>query len=106
MLDTMSNGRIIAGMLRARPTRASRQHNPAESRARFEEALLLIREAWTQPKPFGCKAVLRIPRDLDLAASVQRRIRRSSCRLEPESADFAGRNHVSLGLAVTTCRSI
>jgi len=39
MLDTMSNGRIVAGMLRGTPNEnVTYNTNPAESRARFEEA--------------------------------------------------------------------
>ncbi len=105
MLDTMSNGRIIAGMLRGTPNEnVTYNTNPAESRARFEEALLLIREAWTQPVPFGWqgrffefRAISIWPRPVQhphppifMSGS------------SPESAAFAGRNRVSLGLAVTT----
>lgn len=54
MLDTMSGGRLIAGMLRGTPNEYITYNvNPAESRGRFEEALQLIRMAWTEPEPFG-----------------------------------------------------
>ena len=54
MLDTITNGRIVAGMLRGTPNEyVTYNVNPAESRARFEEALKLIRMAWTQTEPFG-----------------------------------------------------
>ena len=105
MLDTMSNGRIIAGMLRGTPNEnVTYNTNPSESRARFEEALLLIREAWTQPRPFGWQGRFFEFRSISIwPRPVQQPhppIFMSGS--SPESAVFAGRNHVSLGLAVTT----
>ena len=105
MLDTMSNGRIVAGMLRGTPNEnVTYNTNPSESRARFEEALLLIREAWTQPRPFGWqgrffefRAISIWPRPVQ-----QPHPPIFMSGSSPESADFAGRNRVSLGLAVTT----
>ena len=105
MLDTMSNGRIVAGMLRGTPNEnVTYNINPSESRARFEEALLLIREAWTQPRPFGWqgrffefRAISIWPRPVQ-----QPHPPIFMSGSSPESADFAGRNRVSLGLAATT----
>ena len=105
MLDNMSNGRIIAGMLRGTPNEnVTYNTNPSESRARFEEALLLIREAWTQPIPFGWqgrffefRAISIWPRPMQ-----QPHPPIFMSGSSPESAAFAGRNRVSLGLAVTT----
>lgn len=54
MLDTMSGGRLIAGMMRGTPNEyVTYNINPAESRERFAEALHLIRRAWTETRPFG-----------------------------------------------------
>lgn len=54
MLDTMSNGRVVAGMLRGTANEyVTYNINPAESRGRFEEALQLIKTAWTETEPFG-----------------------------------------------------
>lgn len=105
MLDTMTNGRIVAGMLRGTPNEnVTYNTNPAESRARFEEALLLIREAWTQPKPFGWQGRFFEFRSISIwPRPVQQPhppIFMSGS--SPESAAFAGHNRVSLGLAVTT----
>jgi alkanesulfonate monooxygenase SsuD/methylene tetrahydromethanopterin reductase-like flavin-dependent oxidoreductase (luciferase family) len=105
MLDTMSNGRIVAGMLRGTPNEnVTYNTNPAESRARFEEALLLIRECWTQPVPFGWqgrffefRAISIWPRPIQ-----QPHPPIFMSGSSPESAAFAGRKGVSLGLAVTT----
>jgi alkanesulfonate monooxygenase SsuD/methylene tetrahydromethanopterin reductase-like flavin-dependent oxidoreductase (luciferase family) len=105
MLDTMSNGRIVAGMLRGTPNEnVTYNINPSESRARFEEALLLIREAWTQPRAFGWqgrffefRAISIWPRPVQ-----QPHPPIFMSGSSPESAAFAGRNRISLGLAVTT----
>src|SRR5438045_6937602 len=54
MLDTLTGGRLIAGMLRGTSNEyVTYATNPAESRERFEEALDLIVRAWTEPQPFG-----------------------------------------------------
>ena len=54
MLDTMSGGRLVAGMMRGTPNEyVTYNINPAESRERFAEALHLIRRAWTETRPFG-----------------------------------------------------
>ena len=54
MLDTLTDGRIVAGMLRGTPNEyVTYNTNPAESREIFEEAVLLIRRAWTETQPFG-----------------------------------------------------
>ena len=43
MLDTITGGRVIAGMLRGTPNEyVTYNINPAESRARFDEALKLV----------------------------------------------------------------
>src|SRR5689334_9269347 len=54
MLDVLTGGRVVAGMLRGTPNEyVTYNTNPAESRDRFEEALELIIKAWTEPQPFG-----------------------------------------------------
>ena len=54
MLDTMSGGRLVAGMMRGTPNEyVTYNINPAESRERFAEALHLIRRTWTETRPFG-----------------------------------------------------
>ena len=54
MLDALTGGRVIAGMLRGTSNEyVTYATNPAESRERFEEALELIVKAWTEPQPFG-----------------------------------------------------
>ncbi len=53
MLDVLSGGRLIAGMVvGGGPEYFSYQVNPTYARERFREALDLILKAWTQPGPF------------------------------------------------------
>jgi alkanesulfonate monooxygenase SsuD/methylene tetrahydromethanopterin reductase-like flavin-dependent oxidoreductase (luciferase family) len=53
MLDVMSGGRLIAGMVvGGGPEYFSYQRNPTYARERFREALDLIIAAWTRPGPF------------------------------------------------------
>jgi alkanesulfonate monooxygenase SsuD/methylene tetrahydromethanopterin reductase-like flavin-dependent oxidoreductase (luciferase family) len=105
MLDVMSGGRVIAGMLRGTSNEyVTYNTNPAESHERFEEALQLILKAWTEPQPFGWlgryfefRSISIWPRPLQkphppvfMSAS------------SPESGEMAARNHVGAGFAVTT----
>jgi alkanesulfonate monooxygenase SsuD/methylene tetrahydromethanopterin reductase-like flavin-dependent oxidoreductase (luciferase family) len=53
MLDVMSGGRLMAGMvIGGGPEYFSYQVNPTHARERFREALDLIVKAWTTPGPF------------------------------------------------------
>jgi alkanesulfonate monooxygenase SsuD/methylene tetrahydromethanopterin reductase-like flavin-dependent oxidoreductase (luciferase family) len=53
MLDVMSNGRLIAGMVvGGGPEYFSYQIEPTTAREKFREALDLIIKAWTTPGPF------------------------------------------------------
>jgi alkanesulfonate monooxygenase SsuD/methylene tetrahydromethanopterin reductase-like flavin-dependent oxidoreductase (luciferase family) len=105
MLDTLSGGRLIAGMLRG----TSNEYitygvNPAESRERFMEALALIVRAWTEPQPFGWlgryyeyRTISIWPRPVQtphppIFMSIS----------SPEAAEFAAAHRISGGLAVTT----
>ena len=105
MLDTITNGRIVAGLLRGTPNEyVSYNTNPSESRARFEEALQIIRMAWTERQPFGWegryfqyRAISIWPRPVQLPHPPLYMSGSS-----PESVSFAARQRVSLGLAVTT----
>lgn len=54
MLDLLSGGRVIAGLIRGTaPEYTTYGTNPAESRGRYEEGVELILKAWTEPQPFG-----------------------------------------------------
>jgi alkanesulfonate monooxygenase SsuD/methylene tetrahydromethanopterin reductase-like flavin-dependent oxidoreductase (luciferase family) len=54
MLDNLTRGRIVSGFVRGVPTEIHPANtNPAQNRARFEEAHDLILKAWTTPEPFN-----------------------------------------------------
>jgi alkanesulfonate monooxygenase SsuD/methylene tetrahydromethanopterin reductase-like flavin-dependent oxidoreductase (luciferase family) len=54
MLDVMSGGRLIAGLVvGGGPEYYSYNVNPTDARARFKEALDLVVQAWTRPGPFA-----------------------------------------------------
>jgi alkanesulfonate monooxygenase SsuD/methylene tetrahydromethanopterin reductase-like flavin-dependent oxidoreductase (luciferase family) len=105
MLDTMTGGRVVAGMLRGTSNEyVTYGTNPAESRERFEEALKLIIRAWTEPQPFGWqgryfeyRAISIWPRPVQKPHPPVYMSGSS-----PESGQFAARNHIGLGFAVTT----
>ncbi len=53
MLDVMSGGRLIAGLMRGIPHEYRAYNvNPDESRSRLDEAARLIVKCWTSPEPF------------------------------------------------------
>lgn len=105
MLDTMTCGRVVAGMLRGTANEYVTYHvNPAESRERFEEALKLIRACWTEPEPFGWQGRYYEYRSISIwPRPVQQPhppVLMSGS--SPESGEMAARNRVRLGFAVTT----
>jgi alkanesulfonate monooxygenase SsuD/methylene tetrahydromethanopterin reductase-like flavin-dependent oxidoreductase (luciferase family) len=105
MLDTMTGGRLIAGMLRGTSNEyVTYNVNPAESRERFEEALQLIVHAWTEPQPFGWQGRYYEYRSIAIwPRPVQQPyppIYMSGS--SPESGEFAARARIKLGLAFTT----
>ncbi len=105
MLDTLTGGRVVAGMLRGTTNEyVTYGVNPAESRERFEEAMDLIIHAWTEPQPFGWqgryyeyRAVSIWPRPVQ-QPHPPIYISGSS----PESGELAARQHLHLGFAFTT----
>ena len=104
MIDTMCGGRVIAGMLRGTPNEyVTYNVNPTESRARFEEALALIKMAWTETEPFGWQGRYYEYRTISIwPRPVQQphpKIYMSGS--SPESSEFAAHNRVGLGLAFT-----
>jgi alkanesulfonate monooxygenase SsuD/methylene tetrahydromethanopterin reductase-like flavin-dependent oxidoreductase (luciferase family) len=105
MLDTITGGRIVAGMLRGTPNEyVTYNINPAESRARFEEAMSLIKTAWTQTEPFGWQGRYYQYKSVSLWPRVVQKphpkIYMSGS--SPESAEFAAKNRIGLGFAVTS----
>lgn len=105
MVDNLSHGRLVAGMLRGTANEyATYNVNPAESRERFAEALAVIRAAWTEPQPFGWQGRYYKYQGISIwPRPVQQPhppIFMSGS--SPEGGEFAARNHLKLGLAVTT----
>ena len=105
MLDTLTAGRLIAGMLRGTSNEyATYGVNPAESRERFMEALDLIVRAWTEPQPFGWLGRYYEYRTISIwprpVQSPHPPIFMSIS--SPEAAEFAATKRISGGLAVTT----
>lgn len=105
MLDTLTNGRVVAGMLRGTSNEyVTYNTNPAESRERFEEAMQLIIKAWTEPQPFGWLGRYFDFRSISIwPRPVQKPhppVYMSGS--SPESGEFAAKNRIKLGFAVTT----
>ena len=105
MVDVLTGGRLVAGMLRGTATEyVTYGTNPAESRERFEEALQLILRAWTEPQPFGWlgrfyeyRAIAIWPRPIQ-----QPHPPVFMSGSSPESGELAARHRLHLGLAFTT----
>ena len=102
MLDVLTGGRLVAGMLRGTVTEyVTYGTNPAESRERFEEALQLILRAWTEPQPFGWLGRYYEYRSISIwPRPVQQPyppIYMSGS--SPESRELAARYRLGLGLA-------
>src|SRR5205814_8270507 len=57
MLDNLTGGRLVAGLLRGTPNEfATYGINPDETRAQYEEGIELVRKALTEPQPYGWQA--------------------------------------------------
>jgi alkanesulfonate monooxygenase SsuD/methylene tetrahydromethanopterin reductase-like flavin-dependent oxidoreductase (luciferase family) len=105
MLDVLTGGRLVAGLLRGTATEyVTYGTNPAESRERFEEALQLVVKAWTEPQPFGWLGRYYEYRTI---AIWPRPIQQPHPPIfmsgsSPESGELAARHRLHLGLAFTT----
>ena len=103
MIDVMSGGRLIAGMIRGVPHEYIAYNIvPDESRERLREAAALIVKCWTEPEPFGWEgefyqypSVSIWPRPLQqphppilMSASNE------------ESAEFAGQHRAMMGMTL------
>src|SRR5262249_26725670 len=105
MLDTMSGGRVVAGMMRGTPNEyVTYNINPAESRERFAEALHLIRRAWTETRPFGWLGRYYQYRTISIWP---RPVQQPHPPLymsgsSPEAGEFAAANHIRIRFGFTT----
>jgi alkanesulfonate monooxygenase SsuD/methylene tetrahydromethanopterin reductase-like flavin-dependent oxidoreductase (luciferase family) len=107
LVDTLSGGRLVAGLLRGAPYEYLVYNvPPAQSRTRFEEAFELVMRAWTETEPFGWdgphyqfRTVSIWPRPIQQPLPPVF-ISGSS----KESAEFAAVKRIGLGLAFTNLR--
>ena len=105
MIDIMSGGRLVAGMMRGTPTEyVTYNINPSESRARFAEAVHLIKRAWMDPHPFGWlgryyqyRTISIWPRPVQTPHPAM-----FMSGASPEAGEFAARNRLGVGFAFTT----
>ena len=105
MLDNLSGGRVIAGLMRGSPNEyVTYNINPGESRARFQEGIELIIKAWTEPQPFGWQGRYYDYRTISIwPRPVQKPHPKIYISVAtPESAEFAARLRLSAGFAFTT----
>jgi alkanesulfonate monooxygenase SsuD/methylene tetrahydromethanopterin reductase-like flavin-dependent oxidoreductase (luciferase family) len=102
MLDTLSNGRLVFGMLRGTTNEyLTFDLNPAEARERTTEGMELILKAWTEPQPFGWqgrhfqfRTVSVWPRPLQQPLPPTYSLGTSA-----ESCSFAACHHIGLGVS-------
>ena len=105
MLDAMTGGRVVAGMMRGTPNEyVTYNFNPSESRARFAEAMEIIRRAWTEPQPFGWQGRYYQYRAISIWP---RPVQQPHPPLymsgsSPEAGEYAAQNRIGLGFAFTT----
>jgi alkanesulfonate monooxygenase SsuD/methylene tetrahydromethanopterin reductase-like flavin-dependent oxidoreductase (luciferase family) len=102
LLDALSGGRVVVLFLRGTPNehRTYEGADPEETREITQEGVALIRRAWTEPQPFAFEGKhFRFPNVAVWPRTVQ----------DPhppiffsgnsaESAEFAGRNHLSVAI--------
>jgi alkanesulfonate monooxygenase SsuD/methylene tetrahydromethanopterin reductase-like flavin-dependent oxidoreductase (luciferase family) len=105
MIDVMSGGRLIAGMMRGTANEyVTYDINPSESRERFAEALHLIRRCWTEKEPFGWAGKYYNYRTISIwprPAQIPHPPMYMS-GASPEASAFAAQNHIGVGFAFTT----
>jgi alkanesulfonate monooxygenase SsuD/methylene tetrahydromethanopterin reductase-like flavin-dependent oxidoreductase (luciferase family) len=102
MLDTMSDGRLVVGLLRGTTNEAlTYDLNPQESRERTDEGMELILKAWTEPQPFGWqgrhfryRTVSVWPRPMQQPHPPVYALGTSR-----EAGEFAARNRIGLGVS-------
>ena len=103
LLDMLAGGGLLVGFFRGVPLEYTAYGtNPAETRAMFEEALQLVVRAWTEPEPFGWEGRHYRYRNVSLWPQPLTPPRILVAGNSPESAAFAARNRLTLGLAYTS----
>ncbi len=104
MIDTMSGGRLIAGLMRGTANEyVTYNINPAESRERFAEAVHLIRRAWSEREPFGWVGRYYQYQAISIwPKPVQTDVPLFMSAASPEAGEFAAQNQIGAGFAFTT----
>lgn len=103
MLDHLTGGRSLIGLLRGTPNEyMTYGTNPWESRGRFEEGVLLIKKALTEPEPFGWEGKYYRYRTIAIWPQPVQKPHPPmliSCSSE-NSAAFAGANRLDVGFEI------
>lgn len=102
LLDNLSEGRVVAGLLRGTPNEFQTfSVNPSETRELALESMELVLKAWTEPQPFGWegrhyqyRTVSVWPRPLQQPFPPTYVLGSSH-----ESGEFAAANHLGLGVS-------
>src|SRR5262245_7197074 len=101
-LDTLSDGRLVVGFLRGTPNEFQvYTANPAESRDLTLESMELILKAWTEPVPFSWEGRHFQYRTVSVwPRPVQQPYPRCyALGGSKDTAEFAARHHLGLGVA-------
>jgi alkanesulfonate monooxygenase SsuD/methylene tetrahydromethanopterin reductase-like flavin-dependent oxidoreductase (luciferase family) len=109
MLDTLSQGRLVVGLLRGTSNEAlTYDLNPAEARERTDEGMELVLRAWAEPQPFGWqgrhfryRTVSIWPRPLQ-----QPRPTTYALGTSRESCEFAARQRIGCGVSYGSFDSV
>ena len=108
MLDVLSGGRVLAGLLRGIPHEyVAYNVAPDESYGRLDEAIKLIKKAWTSPEPFGWEGEYYQFRAVSIWPRPYQKPHPPivmSGSSEP-SARLAGKHHAILGLSNVITRA-
>ena len=103
MIDVMSGGRLVAGMIRGVPHEYIAYNIvPDESRERLREAAALIVKCWTEPEPFGWEGEFYQYPSVSIWPRPMQRphppILMSASN--EESAEFAGQHRAMMGMTL------
>lgn len=103
MIDVMSGGRLIAGLIRGVPHEYIAYNVvPGESRERLREAVALIIKCWTEPEPFGWEGEFYQYPSVSIWPKPMQRphppILMSASN--EESAEFAGQHGAMMGMTL------
>lgn len=101
MVDTMSQGQLVVGLLGTTNEYLRFDLNPAEGRERTDAGMELSLKAWTEPQPFGWQGRYYQYRTVSIWPHPLRQPHPPTYALgtSKESCDFAARSHLGLGVS-------